>query len=221
MSTRASRGVAWVVLAAMTCLVVSPATVGAEVRAATEFRAYVVGGTTAGALVSYMRRRPFPGDYGPAVANIRPHYTLSVDTTYSDAVCRVKDVDLAINFVITLPQARTPGAFSPATWSAWSNFVDFARRHEETHGTIYVDCAKEFAAKLQPLVDSGCSDLRATIAAMFKAANRACERRQLAFDRREYGKVLRLSLFRSTRSVKRKAAPVHRGFFPSSAMGEP
>src|SRR5262249_44798128 len=160
------------VLAATAWSLLLPESVDAEVRSSTEFGAYVVSGTTAGALVSYMRRRPFHGDSGPAVANIRPHYTLSIDTSFSDAVCSVKDVDLDINFVMTLPQARTPGAFSPATWSAWSNFVEFARRHEETHRSIYIDCAGEFAVQIAPLVAANCTGLRATIATMFKAANR-------------------------------------------------
>ena len=220
MSRRLSRGLARLGLA-VTGLALVPGTVDAEVRASTEFHAYVVGGTTPGALISYMRRRPFPGDYGPAVANIRPHYILSVETTFGDAVCRVKDLDLAVNFVITVPQARTPTAFSPVTWSAWSNFVDFATRHEETHRSIYVDCANDFVAKTATLVASDCTDLRTTIATQFKAANRACERRQLAFDRGEYRKVLRLSLFSGRGSAKRKPAPVRNGNFPSSAMGAP
>src|SRR4051794_40006758 len=78
----------------------------AEVRSSTDLRAYVVGGTTPASLVSYMRRRPFPGDNGPAVANIRPHYTLSVDTIYADAVCKPRDIDLNIDFVMTLPAAK-------------------------------------------------------------------------------------------------------------------
>src|SRR5437764_6265271 len=121
-----------------------------------------------------MRRRPFRGDNGPAVANIRPHYTLSVDTTYTDAVCTVRDVDLSIDFVMTLPEARTPGAFSPVTRSAWAGFVDFARRHEETHRDIYLDCAEAFTVKAQALVASNCLPLRANIDALLKAENRAC-----------------------------------------------
>src|SRR6187551_2849241 len=104
MGERGRGRVAFLVLA-MTCgPAIATATGEAGVRSATEVHAYVVGGKSAGGLVSYMRRRPFPGDHGPAVANIRPHYTLSVDTTYGDAVCAVKDVDLNINFVMTLPQ---------------------------------------------------------------------------------------------------------------------
>src|SRR5262245_32948241 len=103
MSTRLTSGVARLVLTAMAFVLLAPESGIAGVRSTTEFRAYVVGGTTAGSLVSYMRRRPFRGDYGPAVANIRPNYTLSIDTTFSDAVCSVRDVDLNINFVMTLP----------------------------------------------------------------------------------------------------------------------
>jgi predicted secreted Zn-dependent protease len=197
------------------------ATSEAGVRSSTELRAYVVGGSTAASLVSYMHRRPFPGDNGPAVANIRPHYTLSVDTTYADAVCAPKDVDLNVNFVMTLPVARTPGAFSPGTRSAWNRFVDFARRHEETHRTIYLECAESFAAKASLLVAATCMRLRTNIDALFKAENRACERRQRGFDRSEYSKVLRLSLFGAARYAKHKVSPTHHGAVPSSAMGAP
>src|SRR4051812_9387730 len=209
------------VLIAACGLATVTATGEAGVRSTTELRAYVVGGTTAASLVSYMRRRPFRGDCGPAVANVRPHYTLSVDTTYGDAVCTVKDIDLGINFVMTLPQARTPGAFSPGTRSAWYGFVDFARRHEETHRAIYVECADSFTAKALELAAASCTELRARIDTMFKGEDRACERRQRGFDRGEYRRLLRLSLFRAPRYAKQKVSPAHRGLFPSSAMGAP
>ena len=221
MGERGRGRVAFLVLAMMCGPAIATTTGEAGVRSATEFRGYVVGGKSAAGLVSYMRRRPFRGDNGPAVANIRPHYTLSVDTTYSDAVCAVKDLDLNINFVMTLPQARTPGAFSPGTRSAWNGFVDFARRHEEVHRTIYLDCADSIAAKALQLAAASCTELRARIDDMFKADNRACERRQRGFDRGEYRRLLRLSLFRAPRYAKHKASPAHRGFFPSSAMGAP
>jgi predicted secreted Zn-dependent protease len=221
MWTRASGWRIGVLVIAAGLSVIATATGEAGVRSSTEFRAYRVGGTTAGGLVSYMRRKPFPGDNGPAVANIRPHYTLSVDTTFGDAVCSVKDIDLNIAFVMTLPRARAPGAFSPATRSAWNGFVDFATRHEETHRTIYVDCASDFTAKASALVAANCAKLRGDIDAMFKTANRACERRQLAFDRGEYRKVLRLSLFRSPKYAKRKVSPLPHRFGSSSAMGAP
>lgn len=193
--------------------------VKAAVRSSTELHAYVVAGTTAASLVSYMRRRPFPGDSGPAVANIRPHYMLSIDTTYGDAVCRPTDIDLNINFVLTLPEARSPATFSPSTRSAWSNFVDFARRHEETHRGIYLDCADDFAAKALELAASNCTSLRERIATMFDAEGRACESRQRAFDRAQYRIVRGLSLFGAARYAGR--TPAASGFAGSSAMRAP
>jgi len=194
--------------------------VKAEVRSSTELRAYVVGGTTAASLVSYMRKDPFPGDSGPAVANIRPHYTLSIDTTYSDAVCKPSNIDLNVNFVMTLPEARTPAAFSPSTRSAWNAFVDFARRHEETHRSIYLDCADDFAAKALQVTASNCTSLRESIAAIFEAETRACERRQRAFDRAQYRIVLGLSLFGSARYAGHKPAATSSSA-ASSAMRAP
>ena len=163
----------------------------------------------------------FRGDDGPAVANIRPHYTLSVDTTSSDAVCAVKDVDLNVNFVMTLPQARMPGAFSPGTRTAWFGFVDFARRHEETHRTIYIDCADSLATRIEQLTTASCTQLRAGIDTMFRLENRACEQRQRGFDRGEYRKLLRLSLFSGSRHARHRV-PTHRhGLAPFSAMAAP
>jgi predicted secreted Zn-dependent protease len=192
----------------------------ADVRSSTDLRAYLVGGTTPASLVSYMRRRPFPGDNGPAVANIRPHYTLSVDTSYADAVCKPTAIDLNIDFVMTLPEAKTPDQFSPWTRSAWSAFVDFARRHEETHRSIYLDCAEDFTAKALQLAASSCASLRESIAAAFKAEDRACDRRQRAFDRAQYRLVLGVSLFAGARHAGQKPAPAG-GFGVSRAMRAP
>jgi predicted secreted Zn-dependent protease len=207
-------------IAVVVAPIVATGDLKAEVRSSTELHAYVVGGTTAASLVAYMRKSPFPGDSGPAVANIRPHYTLSIDTTDNDAVCKPRDIDLDVNFVMTLPEARTPVAFSPSTRSAWDNFVDFAKRHEETHRGIYLDCANDFAAKALQLTAASCASLRESITAMFQAETRACDRRQRAFDRAQYRIVLGLSLFASARYAGRKPAATS-SFAQSSAMRAP
>jgi len=51
---------------------------GAGVTSSSEFRDYRVGGTTQASLVSYMKQNPFPGDEGPAFANIRQTFSLSL-----------------------------------------------------------------------------------------------------------------------------------------------
>jgi predicted secreted Zn-dependent protease len=175
----------------------------AEVRSSTQTRAYSVGGTTASSLVSYMRSNPFHGSRGDAVANITPTYALSMVTKQSGATCRASKVSLNLRFVMTLPQARSASAMSSSTRSAWNSFVAFARRHEEAHRGIYVQCGNAFVAKAQRLTASNCGALQASIRRLLEADKRACESRNRAFDSREYGRVAGLSLFRMARGSSR------------------
>jgi predicted secreted Zn-dependent protease len=175
----------------------------AEVKTSTQTRSYGVGGTTAASLVSYMRSHPFRGDHGDAVANIRPYYGLTTATKQTGGTCRASNVTLSIRFVMTLPYARSPSAMGSSTRSAWSSFVAFTRRHEETHKRIYVQCGNTFVAKAQRLTASNCGALNASIRQLLESEKRACDARQRAFDRADYNRVFGLSLFTMARSSSR------------------
>jgi predicted secreted Zn-dependent protease len=142
-----------------------------------------------------MRSNPFRGDRGGAVANIRPRYTLDVATKKTGGSCRVSKVNLKIRFVLTLPRAKE-SAMSPRTRSLWRGFVTFARRHEQRHRSIYLQCARNFAAKAQRLSGSSCGSLKASARRMLNAEQRACDRRHAAFDRSERRRLGRQPLFR-------------------------
>ncbi|HET7717131.1 MAG TPA: DUF922 domain-containing protein [Bauldia sp.] len=175
----------------------------ADVRTSTQTRSYSVGGTTASSLVSYMRSNPFHGSRGDAIANIRPTYSLSTVTKQTGGTCRAAKVTLNIRFTMTLPQARSASAMSSSTRSAWNSFVAFTRRHEEAHRSIYIQCGNGFVAKAQRLTASSCGALQASIRRLLENEKRACEARQVAFDRKEYGRVAGLSLFRMARGSSR------------------
>ena len=81
----------------------------------TEIRDYRVYGTTPRELVSYMRARPFAGDNGPALANIRPRYTLKIETGIHRGQCRIRSVHLSIRFIMSLPRAMDRGRFARGT----------------------------------------------------------------------------------------------------------
>lgn len=175
----------------------------ADVRSSTQMRSYGVGGTTPSSLVSYMRSNPFHGSRGDAVANIRPTYSLNTVTSQGGGTCRASRVNLNLNFVMTLPQARSASAMSASTRSAWNSFVAFTRRHEETHRSIYIQCGNAFVAKAQRLTASNCGALEASIRRLLETEKRACEARQVAFDRKEYGRIAGLSLFKMARGSSR------------------
>ncbi|MCB1487731.1 MAG: DUF922 domain-containing protein [Bauldia sp.] len=171
----------------------------AGVKTSTQYRSYYVSGSTARSLVSYMRSHPFRGDRGDAVANVRPDYRLSVATKASGGTCRVSAVTLNINFVMTLPRARNESAMASSTRGAWRSFVSFAKQHESTHRNIYVQCGNSFVAKAQRMTSSNCGALQASVRRALESEKRSCEAKQRAFDRRDYGRVKNLSLFRMGR----------------------
>jgi predicted secreted Zn-dependent protease len=172
----------------------------AGVTSSTEMRDYRVSGTTMASLVAYMKSNPFPGDEGPALANIRQSYALSVNTKEEGGVCRAGSVDVNIHFVMTLPKAVDAQALVGNTRVAWYNFVAFARHHEETRRSIFLQCGKDFVARAMHVTSkSGCSSLEANIRNMFEAAKQACDRKQLAYGRADDPRVRHLTLFVAAR----------------------
>lgn len=167
----------------------------AGVRTTSVTQSYRVPGTTAKSVVTYMLRHPFPGDHGGAFANIRPHYRLSVDTRQSGGMCRARDVDLDVRFVVTLPVARDFDKMSARTRAAWRSFADFARRHEDAHRISYIGCANRFVAAARRETARTCRALESTIRRMLQQAKRDCEAKQTAFDRRQRNAVHGLVLF--------------------------
>ena len=169
----------------------------AGVTSTTVTRFYSVGGTSQASLAAKMRSNPFRGDRGGAVANIRPKYSLSVSTKQSGGTCRVSSVNLKVTFVLTLPKARE-SSMSSGTRSAWRGFVSFARRHEQGHRGIYLQCAHNFTVKAQRLTGS-CGGLQAQARRLLDAETRACDKRHAAYDRSERRRVNGLALFRTAR----------------------
>ena len=177
---------------------------GAGVTASSEFRDYRVGGTTQASLVSYMQQNPFPGDEGPAFANIRQTFSLSLQTKEDGNLCRPSAVNVNIHFVITLPKAVNASVIAGNARASWYQFVGFARHHEETRRTIFLECGQAFVAKAMQLRStSGCMALDAKIRGMFEAAKTACDRRQFAYGRADDPRVRYLSLFHRGATARR------------------
>lgn len=170
----------------------------AGITSTTSHRYYTVSGTSQSTLARKMKSNPFRGDRGGAVANIRPKYSLKVDTSQSGGTCKVTNVNLNVRFTLTLPRANE-GAMSSGTRSVWRSFVSFARAHEQRHRAIYLQCARNFVAKAQRLSGSSCAGLKAQAQRLLNAEDRACDRRHAAFDRSERRRLTSQPLFRTAR----------------------
>jgi predicted secreted Zn-dependent protease len=167
-------------------------------------RDYRVSGTSAASLVAYMRANPFPGDEGPALANIRQSYSLSTSTKEEGGACRASSVNVNIHFVMTLPKAANASAIQGSSRAAWYSFVAFARHHEETRRSIFLQCGRDFVAKAMRMTSaSGCFALEGSIRNAFAAAKQACDRRQFAYGRADDPRVRHLSLFNAAGHVAR------------------
>lgn len=185
----------------------------ADRRVTTENRDYRVYGHTPRELVSYMKSRPFRGDYGPAMANIRPRYRLDLKTRQVRGGCAVKSVSVPVRFVVTLPKAVNERSFDRRTRRAWRSFRRFAARHENVHRRIYLGCVRRFqrqARRTRPM--ASCSALRYHLQRRLRDADTACDRRHRAFDRRDFRRVRNLALFRQARAQKRRLARAPRRF---------
>ena len=193
----------------------------AGVSSSTTIADYLVNGTTATALVSFMLNHPLPATVNDTVAHIQPNYSLAVASKEVGGVCKPVSVDLAIRFDIVLPKATQAGAMSPATLAAWNSFAAFARRHEETRRSIYLKCAAEFEAQAMRQVASSCAALEANIHRLLEVEKRVCDVRQNDFARVQYRLVLSERLFVLAKYAGRKPAYSVPVSGPSSALVAP
>ncbi|MEQ1902112.1 MAG: DUF922 domain-containing protein [Devosia sp.] len=158
-------------------------------------RYYSVGGTTEKSIVRYMRQHPYRGDNGHAYANLKHRYTLQVETEMAGEMCRAKDVELDIDFTMTLPKSSNPAALTASAEQAFAGFVSFARKHEEHHRASFITCGRNFVAKAKRMKAAQCSKLVSDIRALLKKADAACEVGERPFDRQQSKAVNGLQLF--------------------------
>lgn len=194
--------------------------VRAEIRSDLRERSYLVSGNTAKDVAAFMRRRPFRGDYGPAIANIRPRYAFTFKTEQHDNHCRVHRFQLTIDFTMTLPKARNRKAFDRRTLSAWRSLRGFTRRHELGHRKIYLDCARRVERTVLKARSRHCSGMGWTIRKILNESRKTCRQRHLAFDRREIRRLKHhrfFALARRQRARDRAESARRTGPGPSSA----
>ena len=184
---------------ALTDAASAPFALGGEVRSTTAIESYAMDGSTPQAIVAYFRNHPFPGDRGPALANIHYASDLSLTTRESGGRCRVANVRLDIDFVITLPSNDETGAMSGRTRTMWNQLVSFARAHEFGHRAMDLQCARNFVIRAQRGMGASCPSVESAVRDLLAASEAACDAGQTSYDRREAARAGNLALFRAAR----------------------
>lgn len=186
-------------LASALCFALSTTAFGG-VTSSTSQQSFVVEGTTASGVVRFMNGHAFEGDHGHAYASIHPDYQLSMTTRESGGMCRPAQLNVNVDFDLTLPVAADINSMSGRVRGAWNYFSAFARAHENHHRFSYLGCAQSFVVQARQQSAPSCTELEGDVDQMLYAMKRACEVKQIPFDQSQARILRNLSLFALARA---------------------
>lgn len=156
----------------------------------TKYTYYTIAGDTAAEIYNAMIRR------GPHVNGEKAYAATSATSSQQGTLaqgksCRIDNYQFKIDFVIKLPKIKNEAVLPPAVRSRWHQFQGFLKSHEETHRSIWLDCARDLEAKIRAIStkDCGTADARAT--KLWNEMRRSCNRRHEAFDAAEQQRLVR------------------------------
>ena len=116
------------------------------------------------------------GIRGYGITTVSPSLTMSV------ANCQAKgSYQLGIDVVIRLPRAGGAKLGSAET-AQWSRFVQFVKKHEETHRSIWMQCASAFERSFRAGGGGDCGSSHARAMKLWSKMISSCVPRQNAFD---------------------------------------
>jgi predicted secreted Zn-dependent protease len=196
-------------VAAAVCVLASSVT--AKPIDKTKYKFYPITGDTAGEIYSAMIKR------GPDVNGVNAYASTTATSTQNGRLilqgksCRVDGYNFNINFVINLPKLKNEGALTGQTAAKWGQFKSFLKAHEETHRSIWLDCARDLEAKVEALRRPDCKALDKQATNLWKKMRTSCDKKHAAWDAAEQKRLLkhpfvRLVLQQRNRSTKALAA---------------
>jgi predicted secreted Zn-dependent protease len=174
----------------------------------TKYTYYLIGGESAASLhLSMIKRGPrVGGGRAYASASMEPNVTLKTRSTGS--TCRIENFKVNMTFTIRLPQLKKSARLNTRVRKSFQEFYSFAKRHEETHRSIWRSCARETEAIAQKVKARTCSQAEADAFKIFYREAKRCHARQVAFDMADKKRLHRIPF------IKQAAL---RGLMPPSA----
>lgn len=168
-------------------VVLTPLTVAAP---STIYAHYKVEGQTVEGLYKAML------DKGPRVGGNQAYASTKMDMAVSAVThivgktCQVDDVNLRMTFTIRLPELDEHAKISADVRQSFARFYEFARKHEETHRSIWMQCAAEAQAQTRHITAPDCMAAEAKALAVVDQVGKQCDARHAAFDAGEQVKLL-------------------------------
>jgi predicted secreted Zn-dependent protease len=157
----------------------------------TKYVHYSVAGPTAQNLYSSMLRN------GPHVGGNRAYASISMVPSISAYVqqgassCSIHKFAIDVTFTIRLPELKRGAKLSTDVRKSFAAFYAFAKRHEETHRSIWLKCAAEAEAVVNAISARNCSEANRRALAAIEKMNACRASRDLAFDNAEQLRLVR------------------------------
>ncbi len=175
---------------AMGFVAVVPSSVSAKPVYTTEYSYYTINGDTAAEVYNAMLRR------GPHVNGAKAYASTSATSSQEGKLaqgqnCTVQDYRLKIDFVIRLPRIKNAKALTGATRARWRQFSQFLKRHEETHRSIWLDCARDLERRVKAISVADCGVADAKAAKLWEQMRKSCAKQHDAFDAAEQKRLVR------------------------------
>ncbi len=174
---------------------ISPSLAGSK-NNPTRYVHYGIVGKTAPEILASLNRRG-PKVYGvSAYASTYAEYSQKGDMLKTAKSCKITNFDYQMQFVVKLPKLNNESALKGRTATAWNGFEKFVRAHEDTHRTIWLNCARKHADAVANLSGATCEQVSARVTKLWEKDKAACNKRHAAFDASERSQLARLPLIR-------------------------
>ena len=169
----------------------------------TKYVYYTISGDSAAKVYNAMIKR------GPHVNGAKAYASTAATSSQQGKLaqgksCEIQDYRLKIDFVIRLPKIRNPKALTGPAGSRWQQFSQFLKKHEETHRSIWLECAEQLEKDVRAIDASDCSVADAKATKLWAQMRQSCARRHDAFDAAEQQKVLKHPFVRMVMSQRGK-----------------
>lgn len=177
----------------------------AQAKPITNYTHYLIAGESAESLYrSMLRRGPHVGG-GKAYASTKMVPEVSAKTVETGGGCRIQDFKVNMTFTIRLPQLKKSATVDATLRKSFSRFYEFAKKHEETHRTIWLKCAAEAEARVNNIKAKTCPDAEARGLAIVEEVARQCDARHVAFDEAEQKRLVNHPFIKQILARQKKA----------------
>jgi len=154
-----------------------------------------------------LRRGPKVRNVGHAIASTGTSIRIrNVKTSVNRRECKVASVDVVVDITYTLPRWRGARRASPKLRRDWERFNARVVRHEQTHGRISREYAREVEKQIKSTrgrASRNCKNFGKSQIRSIQRLQRGVARRHARFDRREGRSGARIRRLQRTLLVSR------------------